>query len=68
MRNPARIDEFCDRLKVAWKKLPDWRFGQFMMNCLGSMHVLGCDPFFSEEPEMIEFIEKYAENTESAIK
>lgn len=61
MRNPARIDEFCDRLKTAWKKLPDWRFGQFMMNCLGSMHAQGRDPFFPEEPEMIEFIEKYAE-------
>ena len=32
IRNPVRIDEFCDRLKIAWKKLPDWRFGQFMMN------------------------------------
>lgn len=61
MRNPARIDEFCDRLKVAWKKLSDWRFGQFIMNCLGSMSVQGRDPFFPEEPEMIEFIEKYAE-------
>ncbi len=61
MRDPARIDEFCDRLKVAWKKLPDWRFGQFMMNCLGSMNAQGRDPFFPEEPEMIEFIEKYTE-------
>ena len=61
MRDPARIDEFCDRLKIAWKKLPDWRFGQFMMNCLGSMNAQGRDPFFPEEPEMIEFIEKYAE-------
>lgn len=43
------------------EELPDWRFGQFMMNCLGSMHVLGCRPVLSEEPEMIEFIEKYAE-------
>lgn len=62
MRDPERIDEFCDRLKVAWKRLPDWRFGQFMMNCLRSMHAQGRDPFFPEEPEMIEFIEKYAEH------
>ena len=61
MRNPARIDEFCDRLKIAWKKLPDVRCGQFIMNCLGSMSAQGRDPFFPEEPEMIEFIEKYAE-------
>ena len=61
MRDPARIDELCDRLKVAWMKLPDWRFGQFMINCLGSMNAQGRDPFFPEEPEMIEFIEKCAE-------
>ena len=61
MRDPVRIDEFCDRQMTAWKKLRDWRFGQFMMNCLGSMHAQGRDPFFPEEPEMIEFIEKYAE-------
>lgn len=62
MRDPARIDAFCDRLKVAWKKLSDWRFGQFMSNCLGKMAATGRDPFFPEESEMIEFIEKYADD------
>ena len=56
MRDPKRIDKVCWRLAEAWKKVPDWRFGQLMVNCLGSM---GKDPFFPEDDEMIEFIEKY---------
>ena len=59
MRDEKRIDEFCARLATAWKRLPDWRFGQLMMNCLGEMAHAGRDPFFPEEDEMIKFIEKY---------
>lgn len=59
MRNPDRIDEFCTRLAAAWHKLPDWRFGQLMLNCLGDMAGSGRDPFFPEETEMIEYIESY---------
>lgn len=59
MRDPKRIDEFCNRLAVAWKTVPDWRFGQLMMNVLGAMASTGRDPFFPEEPEMIAFIEEY---------
>ena len=43
MRDPKRIDKFCWRLAEAWKKAPDWRFGQLMVNCLCSMDT---DPFF----------------------
>ena len=56
MRDPKRIDKFCWRLAEAWKKVPDWRFGQLMVNCLGSMDR---DPFFPEDDEMIQYIEKY---------
>lgn len=56
MRDPKRIDKFCWRLAEAWKKVPDWRFGQLMVNCLGSMDR---DPFFPEDEEMIQYIEKY---------
>ena len=59
MRNVKRIDEFCDRLAKAWKKYPDFRFGQFMMNVLGQMSSEGRDPWFPEEDEMIEYIENY---------
>ncbi len=60
MRNPKRIDDFCKRLAKAWKNLPDWRFGQFMMNMLGEYYnQKGRDPFFPEDDEMIKFIEEY---------
>ena len=56
MRDPKRIDKSCWRLAEAWKKVPDWRFGQLMVNCLGSMDR---DPFFPEDDEMIQYIEKF---------
>ena len=59
MRDPKRIDEFCKRLKAAWSTVPDWRFGQLMMNALGEMANTGRDPFFPEDDEMIEWIEQY---------
>lgn len=57
MRNPERIDKFCTELAELWKsKVPDWRFGQLMMNVLNSFPR---DPFFYEEDEMIEEFRKY---------
>lgn len=57
MRNPDRIDEFCAELAKLWKEnCPDWRFGQLMVNVLGS---LPRDPFFPEEDEMLEYFKKY---------
>ena len=63
MRDPKRIRKFCNRLATAWEALPDWRFGQLMMNVLGEMSHGGRDPFFPEEDEMIEYIEKYVANS-----
>ena len=59
MRDPARIQEFCNRLARAWENLPDWRFGQLMANIFKDMEVEGEDPFFPEEDKMIEIIENY---------
>lgn len=58
MRDPKRIRKFCNRLAKAWEMVPDWRFGQLMMNALGEMNV-NRDPFFPEEDEMICFLEDY---------
>ena len=60
MRDPNRIDDFCNKLADVWKHFPDWRFGQFMMNALGEMQGNGRDPFFPEENEMMSFLEDYA--------
>lgn len=59
MRDPKRIHKFCARLEKAWMMFPDQRFGQLMCNILGDMQSNGRDPFFPEEDEMIEYIEKY---------
>ena len=63
MRDPKRIYKFCDRLAAVWGRVPNWRFGQLMMNCLGEMSAAGRDPFFPEDDEMIKFIENYVGTT-----
>lgn len=32
MRDPERIDRICDLLKEVWKKRPDERLGQLLLN------------------------------------
>lgn len=63
MRNINRIDKFLKVLGDCWKTVPDWRFGQLMVNFLGS---LDRDPFFPEEDEMeqqlLKFFEPYKKN------
>ena len=59
-RDVHRIQPFCDRLAKAWEKLPDWRFGQLMMNImLDYQREHGWDVFYAEEDELIEYIEAY---------
>lgn len=62
MRDIKRIRKFCNRLATAWELLPDWRFGQLIMNIFGQMKSEGKDPFFPEDESMIEYIEQYIEN------
>lgn len=56
MRDINRIDPFLERLGKVWKKVPDWRFGQLMVNVLNSMKQ---DPFFPEDDKMIEYFEDF---------
>ncbi len=58
MRDPKRIDDFCEALKDCWKLVPDWRFGQLICNVFGEIATKK-DPFFIEEPEMLEVFNKY---------
>lgn len=60
MRDKKRIYEFCNELADLWaNNVPDWRFGQLMLNVLGEMQAGGRDPFFPEEKEMMEFFKKF---------
>ena len=62
MRDPKRIDTFCEELKKMWHKVPDWRFGQLMSNFLGDVYSkTGRDIFFIEDDEMVELVKKYTE-------
>lgn len=57
MRKVERIDTFCAELAKIWKEnCPDWRFGQLMVNVLGSMPK---DPFFPEEDEMLQYFKDF---------
>ena len=53
MRDIKRIKPFMEELTRVWETVPDWRFGQFIVNTIGSMPK---DPFFPEDEEMISFI------------
>ena len=54
MRDPERIDDFCRRLAAVWHKVPDWRFGQLMMNIFGNN-----DIFNYEDSTLMNIIENY---------
>ncbi len=60
MRNPDRIQVFCNRLAGIWGQVPDWRFGQLMSNMLGAyVGKTGRDIFYPEDDEMFAFFEEY---------
>ena len=60
MRNPDRIDAYCDRMKSYWHAVPDWRFGQLMSNLFGQyVSETGRDIFFTEDEELFSFFDEY---------
>lgn len=60
MRDPNRIDEFCEEVKKMWHRVPDWRFGQLMCNLIDNIYArTGTDGFYLEEPDMLEYIREF---------
>ena len=55
MRDPKRIDKFCEILKVYWHMVPDWRFMQLVCNLQAQ---IGSDGFYLEDDKTIELIEQ----------
>ena len=49
MRDIDRIDRICDKLKEAWKIVPDQRLGQFIFNYITSEALL----FYYEDDKKI---------------
>ena len=56
MRDPKRISEILKRLEVVWKKYPDLRLGQLLIDVL---HVRNNFLFYIEDNKLIEEIEKF---------
>lgn len=57
MRDPNRLEPLYDYLKeVHSKHFPDWRFFQFIENF---MSWLGRDPFYIEDDQVKELMEKF---------
>lgn len=50
MRDPNRIPIILKQLEKEWKRVPDWRLGQLIVNAVGN------DPFYVEDAELIEKI------------
>ena len=46
MRDPKRIDRFCDMLKAYWYMVPDLRFMQLVCNLQAQ---IGSDGFYLED-------------------
>ena len=61
VRDPRRINMFCNRLAAAWSTVPDFRFGQLMVNIFSEMQAKHHDPFYPEEEEMIKQIELWCQ-------
>lgn len=67
MRDPNRIDAFCEELNRLWHKVPDWRFGQLISNVLGAyVDETKRDIFFPEDDEILAFFKKYFMDGEKA--
>ena len=56
MRDPNRIDYYCDELAELWHKVPDWRFGQLIWNIISYNQNYDKDTFYLEDANMFKMI------------
>lgn len=59
MRDINRIDGYCKRLAEMWKKVPDWRFGQFISNVFSALMSEVGDIFFPEDEKLFTLMEEF---------
>jgi hypothetical protein len=60
MRDPNRIQKFCNQLADIWRTVPDWRFSQMIVSALAiyeNRH--GNDAFYVEDEEFLEFLKDF---------
>lgn len=58
MRDINRIDVICDKLKEAWKIVPDQRLGQFIINYITSEVLL----FYYEDDKTEQALDRMLNN------
>ena len=51
MRNPDRIEPCCERLAQIWKRVPDWRLGQLLLNLFSEIE--DADIFYMEDDKLL---------------
>lgn len=60
MRNPARIDEIFKELEIYWKKRPDMRLSQIIMNAYGRPG----DPYQFKDDELLIKLKEWNKSNE----
>lgn len=61
MRDINRIYPYTTRLAEVWRKVPDWRLSQLLVNYC---RYIGTDPFYMEDEEFISGLEKFISGDE----
>ena len=60
MRDQNRIQKYCAELADYWRLVPDWRFGQLMVNLLRAYSAThDKDVFFEEDEEFFKFVAEF---------
>lgn len=62
MRDKNRIPKICEKFEKVWRKYPDMRFGQLVVNCLG------VDPYYIEDNIIEKKIEEFGKLSEDTIE
>jgi len=59
MRDPKRIDKIIKKLQELWKRHPDWRFTQLLLNIV---EIKSPALFYMEDEQLLEKIEEMMSN------
>lgn len=68
MRDINRLDFFYDELKRVHKYVPDWRFGQLIMNFISWYYQkYKKDCFYIEDNEILKYIEEFIDEVRGGV-
>lgn len=65
MRDPNRLEPLYNKIAQLHKMVPDQRISQFLINVLSEFKI---DPFYLEDNEFVEKLEKIVSNWISTFK